>query len=227
MNQNKKTLAIITARGGSKRIPRKNLIEVGGISLVGRSIIEALNSGVFTEIILSSDDDEILKVANSFSGVRGLKRAENLSTDSATSIDVVEDIISFESADYDYICLLQPTSPLRKAVHIQESYAHLLSNDYDTLVSVKPVVTNPFHIVTKNGDLVSPLLGNELFKFRTQEAPELYCLNGCIYFAKESFFKQYKTFLSKKTGVYLMSEYDSLDIDTPEDLQLAKKILEN
>lgn len=226
MKQNKKVLAIVTARGGSKRVPRKNLVKLGGVSLVGRTLKEAILSDVFTDVLLSSDDAEILNEASLVKGARALKRSDELSSDTATSVDVIQSILSTE-VGYDYVCLLQPTSPFRTAKHIRESYASLLSNDYDTLVSVKAVVTNPFHIVTKINDAVAPLLGAEVFKFRTQETPELYCLNGCIYFAKVDFFKQNKSFLGQKTGVYLMSEQDSLDIDTPEDLELAKKLLEN
>lgn len=226
MNQNKRVLAIITARGGSKRVPRKNLVKLGGLSLVGRALNEAVLSGVFSDVVLSSDDAEILNEVKSVNGARALKRSAELSSDTATSVDVIESILNSETG-FDYVCLLQPTSPFRTAKHIKEAFANLLSNDYDTLVSVKHVVTNPFHIVAKTNDVVKPLLGSEVFKFRTQETPELYCLNGCIYFAKVDFFKQNKSFLGQKTGVYLMSEQDSLDIDTPEDLELAKKLLEN
>ncbi|MEK6628260.1 MAG: acylneuraminate cytidylyltransferase family protein [Bdellovibrionota bacterium] len=227
MNNKSKVLAIIPARGGSKRIIKKNLAKVGQLSLVEMSMKEAIESQIFSKIILSSDDSEILEQARSYPEVEALQRSGDLASDTASSVDVVCSILEQFRGQFDYICLLQPTSPFRTFQHIKEAFFQLKEGGCSTLVSVKPVLTNPFHVVVKKGAAVEPLIDPKIFNFRTQQTPEIFSLNGCIYFAKSDYFEENKSFLGNNTGVYLMSEPDSLDIDTQEDLEMARKIFYN
>lgn len=225
MNNKIKSLAIIPARGGSKRIPNKNLVKINNESLVDISMRVALESNLFDKVVLSSDDLNILNESIKFSEkITALKRSSENSSDSASSIEAVLEVVRQLNENYDYICLLQPTSPFRTAVHLKEAFECFTKSNADSLVSVKKVETNPFHIVAKEGKEVKPLMTENLFNFRTQMTPELFCLNGCIYFAKYSYFAENKTFLGKNCELYLMGSIESLDIDTPEDYQLALEI---
>lgn len=220
-------LAIIPARAGSKRVPEKNLAVIEGQSLVAIAMREATSSGIFSDIILSSDSERILKEADAFSSVQPQLRPLELSTDEATLVDLTAHIIKNSLKKYEYVALLQPTSPFRMSNHIKEAFKLFKENNYSSLVSVKAVTTNPFHVVVKKEDGVVPLIDAPIFNFRTQMTPEIFCLNGCLYFAKVEHFLKNKSFLGENAGVYLMSEQHSLDIDTPEDLELARKISEH
>lgn len=218
-----KVLAIVPARGGSKRIFKKNMQKIGDSSLVSITLNSAINSGIFSKIILSSDDQEILSEADSLEQVTPLKREAELSSDQASSIDLVVSILNLHP-EFEYVCLLQPTSPFRNAEHILKSYQTLVAGHYDNLVSVKNVQTNPFHIVVKSERSVKPLIDKNIFDFQTQSTPEMFCLNGGIYFSKIKNFLKNRSFVGLNTGLYLMSEIDSIDIDTQEDLNAARNI---
>ncbi len=223
-------IAVVTARGGSKRIPHKNLVKINGISLVARTLKTAVDSKLFTHIILSSDSDLILKEAAKFKTVIAIKRSPQLASDTAKSMDVLLDLLNnplFKKTES--LCLLQPTSPFRTTKHLKESWQKFSSSTADSLVSVAPVVTNPFHMVvakSKSGaSHLEPLLGAKIFAFRTQDTPEIYALNGAIYFATAKKLKKDKSFIGRKALVYKMSLRDSLDIDEPQDLKLARRLL--
>lgn len=223
-------IAIITARGGSKRIANKNLIKINGLSLVGHTLKAAVDAKLFSHIILSSDSDAILNEARKFKNVMALKRNSNLASDTAKSIDVVLEILShpeFKSADS--VCLLQPTSPLRTSKHVIECWQIFKMANTSAAVSAGPIVTNPFHMVygqSKKGQYrVEPVLGSNIFSFRTQDTPEIYALNGAIYFATVKKLKKDRSFIGKEAVIYKMNLRDSLDIDEPTDLKLARRLL--
>lgn len=221
-----KVLAIVPARGGSKRIAHKNLIRIGGRSLVSKTLQVASESEIFKKIILTSDDSKILAEANAFPNVVQDKRPAELSTDKASTMDVIAHVIASQDEEFDCICLLQPTSPFRSVRNIKEAFEQFINQKSDSLVSVKNVDTNPFHIVIKNGSALETLIPSDLFNKRTQEQPDMYCLNGAIYFARTAYFKKNKTFLGNNAEIYKMSADESIDIDTEEDLQVALKLFE-
>ena len=230
MSKSTNCIAIITARSGSKRIPNKNLKKINGRSLVGYALKAAVDAKLFSHIILSSDSGAILGEARKFRNVTALKRNSNLASDNAKSIDVVLEILKhadFKSADS--VCLLQPTSPLRTAKHVRECWALFNSSKASAAVSAGPIVSNPFHMVyqqTKQGQRrVEPLLGSNIFSFRTQDTPEIFALNGAIYFATVEKLKKDRSFIGKDTLIYKMNLRDSLDIDEPNDLKLARRLL--
>ena len=117
MNTNCKILAIIPARGGSKRLPRKNILNLARKPLIAYSIEAALKSKYITKTIVTSDDDEILNIANKY-GSDTIKRPDHLASDTATSFDAIEHTILSQNENFDYIILLQPTSPLRTTKHL-------------------------------------------------------------------------------------------------------------
>lgn len=225
-------IAVVTARGGSKRIPNKNLVKINGLTLVERTLKTALDAKIFSHIILSSDSDAILREAAKFKSVIPVKRSSHLASDTAKSMDVILDLLTRpEFKDAQSLCLLQPTSPFRSTKHLKESWQMFskAKAKAEALVSVAPVVTNPFHMVVTHPkgakQSVLPLMGPKIFSFRTQDTPEIYALNGAIYFATTKKLKKDKSFIGRNALIYKMSLRDSLDIDEPADLKLARRLL--
>ena len=148
---NKTFLAIIPARGGSKRLPRKNLLDLCGKPLIAWSIESALKSKYISKVIVSSDDEEILQISLNF-GATVIKRPDELASDTATTFDAIEHTIkSLEK--YDYVVLLQPTSPLRDEKHIDKAIELLEEKDADAIISVCEVEHSPLWCNTLDENL--------------------------------------------------------------------------
>ena len=132
--RNKTFLTIIPARGGSKRLPRKNVLDLCGKPLIAYSIEAALKSKYIDKLIVSSDDDEILEISKKY-GANIIKRPPELGTDTTTTFDTIKHVV--DNLDiYDYVILLQATSPLRNQIHIDESIQLLELKKADAIVSV-------------------------------------------------------------------------------------------
>ena len=143
MYKGKRILGLITARGGSKGIPRKNVIDVGGKPLIGWTIDAAKESELLDRVVLSSDDDEIIQVATSMGCEAPFKRSADLSGDAASSADVVKDCLH-RMPGYDYVALLQPTSPLRRTDDIDSAIRMCIDNDAPSCVSVCEAEESPY-----------------------------------------------------------------------------------
>jgi len=226
----KKILAVIPARGGSKGIPRKNIKDLAGKPLIAWTIETAKTSSAFDRIIVSTDDQEIAFIARQFGADVPFLRPQELSTDSATSIDVVLHLIQWlqENEHYspDYLMLLQPTSPFRSPEDITQVIQLMETNqETDAIISVT-AVDHPVQWLRKmeaDGKLLP--LDETPLKLRRQDAQQIYQLNGSIYLIKtETFFKN-KTFLPEKTFGYIMPEEKSVDIDTPWNFHIAELIM--
>jgi len=223
-------LAIIPARGGSKRIPRKNIKMLAGKPLIAWTIEAALATSALTRVIVSTDDDEICQIALQWKADVPFIRPPELSTDNAKSIDVVfhllERLQKIENFSPDYILLLQPTSPLRSSADIQAAINLLQSkSDADAVVSVCPVLhpVSWLRHVDSDGRLF-PLEGTNVVS-RRQDAKLLYQLNGSLYLIKTSSLYKERTFTPEKTFAYIMAPEYSIDIDTPGDFYLAELVL--
>ena len=219
-----KVMAVIPARGGSKGLPRKNILPVDGKPLIAWTIDAALMSKVVNKVILSSDDDEIIKVASLYGCEAPFVRPKELATDSATSIDVVLHAIE-HLPGYDFVILLQPTSPLRHALDIDGAFAQMLSMGASTCVSVSEVDQSPYWMYSLNSSgrlesLLPPLQGVT----RRQDLPPVYGLNGAIYIARIEEFLRTGNFVGDNCVAYEMPKNRSLDIDTVEDFNLLKKL---
>jgi CMP-N,N'-diacetyllegionaminic acid synthase len=134
MYEGKTFLAIIPARGGSKRLPRKNILNLAGKPLIAWSIEAGLNSEYIDKVIVTSDDDEILEISRKF-GADIIKRPDELANDTATTFDAIKHTID-NCEKYDYIVLLQPTSPLRNEKYIDDAIELLESKKADAIISV-------------------------------------------------------------------------------------------
>lgn len=229
----KEILAIIPARGGSKGIPRKNMLMLEGIPLIQYTIDAAKNSSLITRVIVNSDDEEILEFAKS-QGVEIMQRPEELAQDNTPMKEVINHQLSClkekEGYNPDYFVLLQPTSPLRTAEHIDEALSALVSQDCDATVSVEeaPHLYSPYSIMKMNTDGYLEFFLKEGEKFTSrQEKPKFYARNGAAIYAVsvESYFKTGSLY-GTKCIPYMMLPEDSIDVDAPLDVYMVKSMMQ-
>ena len=219
-------LAIIPARGGSIRLPGKNIKHLLGKPLIAYTIEAALKSNLFSEVIVSTDSEEIAEIAEKFGANVPFIRPPHLATPTASSIDVLKHAIEFiETKSKQYytepIFLLQPTSPLRDQTDIINAYKVFLTPDTDSVVSVYPLEHKMSVFKrTENGYLKS-FVNDEL------ENETIFKLNGAIYITTRDLIFKHGVILGPKVRPYIMPFEKSIDIDNEYDFILAEYILKN
>lgn len=225
MYKNKTFLAIIPARGGSKRLPRKNVLDLAGKPLIAWSIEAGLKSKYIDKVLVTSDDDEILEVSKIY-GSDTIKRPAELASDTSTTFDAIKHAID-NTKNYDYIVLLQPTSPLRDEKHIDEAVELLMKKYAEAMISVSEMDHSPLwsNILPDNMSM-GGFLRDEVLNKRSQDLPTYYRLNGAIYICKTARLLQEKSFFIKDSiYAYAMDRESSIDIDEKIDFIIAKAIL--
>ena len=230
MINNKRLLALIPARSGSKRLPHKNSLNLGGKPLIAWSIDAGLQSKYVDRVVVSTDSNAIAAMAKQYGADIPFIRPEVLASDTATTIDVVRHAISMlekENDFYDYILLLQPTSPLRNTKHIDEAVELLISKPAHGIIGVTEVEHPVEWINTLPMDnSMEDFLKTEYRDIRSQDFPVRYRINGAIYLSKiENVLSEGSLFLSKKCYAYIMPRSVSLDIDSNLDFKVAESIL--
>ena len=225
MYTNKTFLAIIPARGGSKRLPRKNVLDLCGKPLIAYTIEAALKSEYINKVIVSSDDEEILNISSNF-GADIIKRPIDLANDTATTFDAIKHTIE-NVEKYDYIVLLQPTSPLRNEKHIDEAIELLEKKKADAIVSVCEMDHSPLWSNTlPNDGNMSNFLKDEILNKRSQDLEKYYRLNGAIYICKtEKLIENKSFFLKDNIFAYKMDRESSIDIDEEIDFKIAETFI--
>lgn len=228
MYREKKFLCVIPARGGSKGIPRKNIVNVYGKPLIQYTIEAALASKYIDDIIVSTDDKEIAEVSICLGIDVPYLRPHHLATDDAKTIDTINHVIEEQKRlgkDYNYVIVLQPTQPLRKGWHVDEAIQKIVRNSLDSLVSVTKVTEHPILMRTiDENDFVKSLLDLNS-TVRRQELPDVYKVNGSIYINKVSDL-QSNTSLNDNKLSYIMDKKYDLDIDDDDDLLKLNHSLE-
>jgi pseudaminic acid cytidylyltransferase len=218
-------LAIIPARGGSKRIPRKNIRDFMGKPVMAYSIRAAVKSGLFSEVMVSTDDAEIAETALRWRAeVPFLRSAEN-ADDHATLADVVIEVISEYAKtgrNFDAVCCLLPTAPLIQDCRIAEAYQKMLEGNFD---SVCPVVAFSYPImrsmkITGEGSL--KMIWPEYQYTRSQDLQPAYHDAGSFIWVKTPALLAEKSLLCKNGGALILKESEVQDIDTEEDWKLAE-----
>lgn len=224
MYNNKTFLAIIPARGGSKRLPRKNVLDLCGKPLIAWSIEAGLNSKYIDKVVVSSDDDEILEISKKF-GAETIKRPDELASDTATTFDAIKHTID-NLEKYDYIVLLQPTSPLRNEKHTDEAIELLENKNADAVVSVCEMDHSPLWSNTLPQDgKMNNFLRDEVLNKRSQDLEKYYRLNGAIYICQlDKLLENRGFFLKNNIFAYTMDRKSSIDIDEGIDFKIAKVI---
>jgi CMP-N-acetylneuraminic acid synthetase len=215
-----KVIAIIPARGGSKGIPKKNLVNFLGKPLLQWSIEAALNSKYITDVVVSSDDDDILRISQKHKNVIPIKRPKELALDTSRTEPVLAHVIeSLKGTTFDYLILLQPTSPLRKSDDIDEAFNKLLASYANSLISVCSNDYHPYKSLRINNEgFLEGIINNEYPFFPRQELPQTYSANGAIYIIKVKDFIKNHSLITSKTLYFKMSIERSLDIDSKIDL---------
>ncbi len=219
-------LAIIPARGGSKGVPQKNIRTVGRKPLIAWTIEAAKAARYVDRVVLSSDDRKIIDVARSYGCDVPFVRPAELATDEADSMSVVRHALASLNEDYDYLVLLQPTSPLRRAQDIDAAIERCVNADGKACVSVSEPDKSPYWMfrIDKAGAL-HPLLAAEQIPDRRQDAPPVVALNGAVYVARTDHLAGGGTFLAPGTVGYTMPKERSFDIDTELDLRIVDFLL--
>lgn len=228
-----KVLFVITARGGSKGVPRKNIKILGEMPLIAYKIIAAQKCHYENRIIVSTDDEEIAKVSREYGAEVPFMRPAELATDSASSADVVMHAVNWvcknSKEHYDFVCLLEPSSPFASYKDLDEAIRLIVEYDADTLLGMKEaeVSTNFIHSLDEKGGLSEFYYAiKDLPSIRRQDQKKEYTMNGCMYIAKWDYFIKNKIFHSENSVPYIMSEETSIEIDTLLNYEIACRIVE-
>jgi len=220
-------LAVIVARGGSKTLPRKNLLPLGGRPLIGWSIRAALNAASVSRVIVSTDDPEIAAVARAEGADVPFMRPAHLASDDATSIDVMTHALQ-NLPGYEAAVLLQPTSPFRSASDIEAGFALFRLSGAPSCTSVCPVEESPYLMYQVDPmarlQRVVPIPKGGL---RRQDLPQVAILNGALYYVSVDRFLKDETLVHENAVGYLMPRSRSIDIDDARDLKIAADILDD
>lgn len=220
-----KILAIIPARGGSKRIPRKNMKKFMDKPIIAYSIESALQAKVFDEVMVSTNDQEIVKIALEYGVKVPFIRTEQTANDFATLADVVEEVVlNYEELGqkFDYICCILPTAPFLTSQRLVESLSLLVEGKYD---SVTPVLRFSYPIqralqIDSSNKL--SMIWSENLKKRSQDLLPTYHDCGQFYWMRTNAFLREKSFFMKNGGAIVLLEKEVQDIDTLEDWELAE-----
>lgn len=220
-----RVLGIIPARGGSKGILRKNLRNLGGMPLLAHSIRAALQSKTIDLVVVSTEDSEIAAVAASF-GATVINRPAELATDTVQNNDVVRHAIQTMGEHFSHIALLQPTSPLRQAVHIDECLTPLLAGSACSVMTVTQVEHHPGKaLFLSSANEVRPFTTASDMEARRQDLPLVYRQNGAVYALAAADFLRENKFILSPCRASLMPQELSMDIDTEFDLLIAEYYL--
>jgi len=226
----KKILGLIPARGGSKRLPGKNVRPLNGVPLIELTIQVSYRSRYIDKTIVSTDSAEIAKIAESCGAEVPFFRPESLSTDTSTSVDVAIhalDLLQSRGQHFDYLLLLQPTSPLRTEEHIDQAIELLVEKEADAVVGVTDLESTAEWSGPLEEDLQVPWLATREQNHRSCEVREKVKINGAIYLIDSKKLKGERTFFLKEKIYGLMMDKDaSLDIDTKLDFDIAEFLME-
>lgn len=220
-----KNLAIIPARSGSKGLKNKNVKLLNGIPLMAYSIKAAQESGMFDEIMVSTDSLEYADIAKKYGAKMPFFREKHLSGDLVSMWDVALDVLNKyrrEKKHFDTVCILQPTSPLRCVDDIVNGYNLLQSKHADAVTSVCEVEHSPLWCMTLDSDCSLSDFRNGLQELPRQQLPQYYRLNGAIYIRKVVYNGEDIKLCYKNEVALIMPQAKSIDIDTEIDFKLAE-----
>lgn len=217
-------IAIIPARGGSKRIPRKNIKDFCGRPMIEYSIRAALGSNIFDEVMVSTDDAEIADISRACGAQVPFMRSEKTSDDYATTNDVILEVLEAykkRGREFDIVCCIYPTAPFITAETLREGVKMLKASSASSII---PVIRFSFPpqrgFVLKNG-YISPA-NAERFRARSQDLEPMYHECGLFYIASVADYLKNKSFLFSNSVPFIMKETEVQDIDTEEDWKLAE-----
>jgi len=221
-----KVLAVVPARSGSKGFPNKNIAKIKGKTLIELAVKVAMDCSIINDVYISTDSKEYEDIAILAGAKSHELRPKELANDTAKSIDVIIDLINKLEKEYDYLVLLQPTSPIRKAEDIENMLKNIIENKADASVSVYELEEpHPYKLksITEDG-FVKPFVEGTTSEIPRQLLPKVYALNGAIYVTKVNAILNKKTFLPEKTLSYIMEE--NINIDSEEDFIFLQAMID-
>ena len=224
-------LCTICARGGSKGVKNKNIKLIKGKPLIAYTIEQAIASGLFERIVISTDSDDIARISKDYGAEVFFKRSTELSSDTAGKLDVIRD--AFKRSEehygkkYDYLIDLDATAPLRAIDDIIQSFQQFIESNNDNLITAMPSRRSPYFNLIEvdlNGKVkLSKKLENNIT--RRQDSPKSYDMNASIYIWKRDVILNEKSLFLENTGLYVMPEERSIDIDNELDLKFVTFIM--
>lgn len=217
-------IAIITARGGSKRIPKKNIKEFCGKPILSYSIQAALDSKIFDEVMVSTDDEEIAEIALAYGATVPFYRSEKTSDDYATTADVLREVLDEYrnlGRTFEWMCCIYPTAPFVTAKRLKDSFAKVKAEGADALIPVVKFSYPPQRcFVLKDNKLVYKW--PEYIRARSQDLELFYHDAGQFYFVRTSVFEDKLTLLPETTIPYFLDAMEAQDIDNIDDWKVAE-----
>ena len=222
-----KILCTICARGGSKGVKNKNIKKINGKPLIAYTIEQAKESKLFEHVVISTDSDDIASIAKEYGAEVFFKRSTEMASDTAGKLDVIKDAFVRSEEHYgckfDYLVDLDATAPLRDVKDIIDSFQQFVDNDNDNLITAMPSRRSPyFNLIEqdKSGKIyLSKTLDSSVV--RRQDAPKSYDMNASIYIWKRDSILNEKSLFLEKTGLYIMPEERSIDIDSELDYKFV------
>ena len=218
-----KNIAIIPARGGSKRIPRKNIKLFMGKPIIAYSIEAALQSGLFDEVMVSTDDKEIAEIACKYGAQVPFMRSAEMSNDYAGTADVILEVLQMykeQGREFETVCCIYSTAPFVTSERLREAYGKMNSeiDSVFTCVTYSYPIQRSLHIVDGKISMVYP----EYKNVRSQDLEPIYHDAGQFYFSRTASFMESRTFWGENTAGLVLSELEVQDLDTQTDWMLAE-----
>jgi CMP-N,N'-diacetyllegionaminic acid synthase len=224
-------LCTICARGGSKGVKNKNIKRLNGKPLIAYTIEQARESGLFEHIVISTDSDLIATVAQEYGAEVFFKRSPEMASDTAGKLEVIKDAFvrseEHYQTTYDYLIDLDATAPLRSVQDIVESYQQFLKDDNDNLITAMPSRRSPYFNLVEVDTAGKVTLSKKLNSnvVRRQDAPKSYDMNASIYIWKRDILLNEHSIFLDKTGLYVMPEERSIDIDSELDFEFVEFLM--
>ena len=226
-----RNLAIIPARSGSKRLKDKNIMMLIGKPLLAYTIEAAKASGMFDEIMISTDSNKYAEIAEQWGASVPFLRNENLSNDIASSWDVLKDVLQMYKEigkEFDTVTLLQPTSPLRTADDIISGYELMIEKSANSVVAVCEMDHSPLWTNTLPEDnSIVDFINEDIIKTPRQGLPNYYRINGALYITKTDYFLSVNNIYKEKSYALIMSKEHSIDIDNIMDFVVAEAVMKH
>lgn len=226
-----KILCTICARGGSKGVKNKNIKLLHGKPLIAYTIEQAKESGLFEHIVISTDSDLIATVAQEYGAEVFFKRSEEMASDTAGKLEVIKDAFvrseEYYQTSFDYLVDLDATAPLRSVQDIIGAYQQFLKDDNDNLITAMPSRRSPYFNLVEVDASGKVALSKKLSSsvVRRQDAPKSYDMNASIYIWKRDIILNENSIFLEKTGLYVMPEERSIDIDSELDFEFVEFLM--
>ena len=224
-------LCTICARGGSKGVKNKNIKEINGKPLIAYTIEQAKDSGLFEHIVISTDSDDIADIAKEYGAEVFFKRSAEMASDTAGKLDVIRDAFmkseEYYNKQFDYLIDLDATAPLRNVNDIIDSFNQFIEKNNDNLITAMPSRRSPYFNLVEQDKEGKVYLSKKLDSaiMRRQDAPKSYDMNASIYIWKRDSILNEKVLFLESTGLYVMPEERSIDIDTELDYKFVEFLM--